>query len=177
MDREVELRGVVDELLLPATHRLAAPAGDCILVDGLALVGDHEVLVDADDLSVPFAAGAGAERVVEAEQMLGRGFELDAVGLEARREGAQSVVGDRLADAPAVGEGAGYGVADAGRDLLVVVHAQTVDDDAQLVGLRVGSDSGQDVFDEPHLAAGVDAHETLGEQQRQLFDDPLPFGE
>lgn len=38
-------------------------------------------------------------------------------------------------------------------------------------------DSGQHVLDQPHFAARVDPHETLREQQRQFFDDPLPFAQ
>ena len=106
--------------------------------------------------------------------MLRRGLELDAVGLEARRERAQPVVGDRVADPASVGEGPGHRVADTGRDLVVVAHAQAVDDDADLIGFRFGADSGQDILDEFRLSVDQYAHEALGEQQRQLFDDPLP---
>ena len=177
VDREIELRGVLHELLLPFAHRLAPPAGDGVLVNGLALVGDDEVLVDADHLAVTLAPGTGPQRVVEAEQMLRGVFELDAVGLEARGELFHTLVRDDLADAPAVGERAGHRVADAGLRVLVRRDAHAVDHHPDVVGLRVGADAGQDILDELHLAVHVDAHESLREQQRQFFDDPLPFGE
>lgn len=78
---------------------------------------------------------------------------------------------------PAVGEGAGHRVADAGLRVLVRRYAHAVDDDPDFVGPGVGTDSGQHVLDQPHLAARVDPHETLREQQRQFFDDPLPFAQ
>ena len=174
MDREVELVGVLDELLLPAAHGLAAPAGDGVVVDGAALVGDHQVLVDADHLAVAFAARAGAQRVVEAEQMLRRGLELDAVSLEARREGLLARLGDEAADAVAVGEGPGHGVADAGLRVGVGGHAQTVDHDAELRRVALRSDFGQHLLDQAGCPLRVEAQQTVGEQQRQLLDDPLP---
>ena len=177
VDRESELRGVLHELLLPFAHRLAPPAGHGVLVNGLALVGDHQVLVDADHLAVALAPGAGPQRVVEAEEVFRGAFELDAVGLEARRELPYALVRDDFADVPAVGEGAGHRVADAGLRVLVRRYAHAVDDDPDFVGPGVGTDSGQHVLDQPHFAARVDPHETLREQQRQFFDDPLPFAQ
>ena len=173
-----ELRGVLHELLLPFAHRLAPPAGYGVLVNGLALVGDHQVLVDADHLAVTLAPGAGPQRVVEAEEVFRGAFELDAVGLEARRELPYALVRDDFADAPAVGEGAGHRVADAGLRVLVRRDAHAVD---RRSGFRrpgrVGTDAGQHVLDQPHLAVRVDPHEALREQQRQFFDDSLPFGQ
>ena len=109
--------------------------------------------------------------------MFGRGFELDAVGLEARRELPHAVVGDRHADSVTVGEGPGHGVAQPGRDLLVVAHAEPVDDQQHLVGTGFGADAGQHLFDEFRLAVHVDAHESVGEQQRELLDNALPLGQ
>ena len=177
MDRKVEFRGVLHELLFPFAHRLAAPAGHGVLVDGLALVRDHEVLVDADHLAVPLAPGAGPQRIVEAEQVFRGVFELDAVGLEARGEFPDAFVRDHLADAPSVGEGAGHRVADAGLRILVRGDAHAVDHHFDPCGVRVGADAGQYILDELHLAVHVDPHQALREQQRQFFDDPLPFGE
>ena len=63
--------------------------------------------------------------------------------------------------------------------LRVVVRgdAHAVDYDPDLVGLGVGSDSGQYVLDQPHFAVRVDPHQTLREQQCQFFDDTLPLTE
>ena len=127
MDREVELVGVLHQFLLPQAHRLTAPAGDGAFVDRLALVGDDQILVDAYDLAVALAAGTGAQRIVETEEVLGGLFEGDAVGLEARRELLDTVVGQDAAYPVAIGESAGYGVAQACGELLVGSHAQAVD--------------------------------------------------
>ena len=174
MDWEAELRGVLDEQLLPLAHRLAAPAGNGVLVDRLAFVGDHQVLVDADDLAVPFAAGAGPERVVEAEEVLGGVFELDAVGLEARRELLLGVVRQDGADPVPVGKGAGHRVPHTGLRVVVLCHAEPVHDYADPVGGRFGAHRGDEILDELHPAAGMDAHQAVREQQRELLDESLP---
>ena len=104
-------------------------------------------------------------------------FELDAVGLEARRELPYALVRDDLADASAVGESAGHRVADAGLRVLVRRDAHAVDDDPDVFGSGLRPDSGQNLLDEFHLAAHVNPHKALREQQRQFFDDPLPFAQ
>lgn len=177
MDRKVEFRGVLHEFLLPFAHRLAAPAGYGVLIDGLALVGDNEILVDADHFAVPLAPGAGPQRVVEAEQVL-RGV-LDSMPSASKREENSWTPSSVtiFADALAVGERAGHRVADAGLRVLVRSDAHAVHHHPDIVGLRVGADAGEDVLDELHPAVRVDPHQALREQQRQLFDNPLPFGE
>ena len=49
--------------------------------------------------------------------------------------------------------------------------------DQHPVGPRVGADAGQHLLDQAHLAVRVDAHQAVREQQRQFFDDSLPFGQ
>ena len=88
-----------------------------------------------------------------------------------------TLVRDDFADALAVGERAGHRVADAGLRVLVRRDAHAVHHHPDIVGLRVGADAGEDVLDELHPAVRVDPHQALREQQRQFFDNPLPFGE
>lgn len=177
MNREIELIGVLHQLFLPFAHGLAPPAGDGVLVDGLALVGNHQILVDADHLAVSLAAGTCPQRVVEAEKVFRRMFEFDAVRLEARREFGRALVRDDGADAVAVGEGARHGVADAGLRVVVRRDAHAVDHDLNIRGSGRFVDRGEYLLDQARLTVGVDSHQAVGEQQRQFFDDPLPFGQ
>ena len=85
-DREVEFVGHANQVLLPLAHLFAAPAGHAIVVDRERLVGDDQVLVDADDAAEAFAARAGAKRAVEREELFARLFERHAVGLEPVRK-------------------------------------------------------------------------------------------
>ena len=176
VDREVELAGVFHQLLFPQAHGLAAPAGDGAFVDRLALVGDDQILVDADDFAVALAAGTGTQRVVEAEQVFGGLFEGDSVGLEARRKLLGSLVGQDAAHAVAVGERAGHGVAQARGELLVGGDAQAVDDHRQLVGPDGGIEFRQQLLDETCAAVVLHALDAVAHEQRQLLDDALPLG-
>ena len=177
MYREVELRGVGHQLVLPPAHRLAAPAGHGILVDALALVGDDQVLVDADDLAVALAAGAGSQRVVEAEEVLGGGLELDAVGFEARGVLLHTGVGDDAADPSAVGEGPRDGVAQTRLGIVVGGDLQPVDDHRQPLGRALLIDRRQEILDEHCPPVDMKAQQAVGQQQRQLLDEPLPLVE
>ena len=173
MDRKIELVGVFHQFLLPLAHRFAAPAGDGAFVDRLALVGNDQIFVDPDDLAVALAARTGAQRVIETEQMFGGLLESDAVGLEARRELFDALVGQDAANAVAVSQSAGYGVAQPRRELLVAAYAQPVDYRRQFVGAGIGGECGQRFLDETGFAVYVNALNALSHQQRQLFDDPL----
>ncbi len=174
VNRESELRSVLHQFFFPAAHRLAAPAGDGVFVDGLALVRNDQVFVDAHHFAVAFAAGTGSQRVVEAEQVFGRRLEFDAVGLEARRVVFLAVFARHYADAIAVGECAGHRIADPGRRVIVGRQPQAVYDDLECFGFRVGSYGGQHFFDQSRFAPGPHAHQAVREQQRHLLDEPLP---
>ena len=173
VDRKAEQVGVGHQPLLPEPHGFAPPAGHGVFVDGLALVGDDQVLVDADYLAIPFAARARSERVIEAEQVLGGRLEKDAVRLEA---GGKFSVG-RLADDPqhpvADGESPGDRIPDAGLEILVPGDAGPVDDHIQLSGRGVGAHAGNELLDEHRFAVYIEALQSVPEQLQQAVDHPL----
>ena len=72
--------GGIDHRLLPQPHFFAPPRGYGLLIDRKRGVGHHQCRVDAHHLSVSFAFGAGAQRVVERKQVFGRFDKIDAVG-------------------------------------------------------------------------------------------------
>ena len=82
MYREVEEVGTRHELISPPTHRVAPPARNGIVVDTAALVGYHQILIYARDLTVALTLWARSYRIVEREEVFGRSLKLDAVCLE-----------------------------------------------------------------------------------------------
>ena len=59
--------GILNELILPLSHRGATPADNGILVDGFALVGDNQIHIYTHRLAVALTLGAGTDGIVEAE--------------------------------------------------------------------------------------------------------------
>ena len=84
MNREVELVGIVHQLLLPPLHRLSLPARNGVFEDRATLVWYDQILVNADHLAITFAARAGSNRIVETEKVFGRLLECYSVQLKAR---------------------------------------------------------------------------------------------
>ena len=91
----------VDEMLGEPSHLVSPPAGDGSVVDAAGLVGDHQVFADADYLSEAAADGAGAQRGVEAEEVVVWFAEGDSVEFEAGAEvlhlGSRYTLTDRFA--------------------------------------------------------------------------------
>ena len=77
------------------------------------------------------------------------------------------------ARAVAVGVGTCYRFADAGGQLLLLADAQAVDNDPHLIGRNVVGDGGQELLDEHRLSLMVYAHQTIGQQLHELFNQPL----
>ena len=165
MDRKIELVGIGYELVFPRPHGFSAPAGHGVLVDGLAFVGDHQVLVDADDLAVTFARRAGAQRVVEAEEMFGRRLEFDAVGLETGRELFDAFGRDDSANPVSIGESTGYGIPQAGRQVAVLRNFGTIDYDRDIFGTGVSVHAGQKILDRQSLSRRMYAQDAFAQHQ------------
>ena len=177
MDRKIELIGIGYELVFPRPHGLSAPTGHGVLVDGFAFVGNHQVLVDADDLAVTFARRAGAQRVVEAEQMFGRRLEFDAVGLETGRELFDAFGRDDSANPVSIGESTGYGIPQAGRQVAVLRNFGTIDYDRDIFGTGVFVHAGQEILDRQSLSRRMYTQDAFAQHQGQFFDDALPFAQ
>ena len=181
VDGEVEFRGVQNQLLPPPFHRFAPPAGDSVLIDTFGLVGHDQVLVDADHFAVTFAPGAGSHRIVETEHMLGRLLERDAVQLETRRETLDAICpllqDDDLADAVSVPKRVLDRVSQPAQRFLVGRSPGPVDDDGQIVSSGVVVRAGDHLLDEKRFASGMDTLHSLADEQCQLLDQPLPFGQ
>ena len=141
VNREVEQVSRLDKLLLPLLHRSSTPADDGILIDGFALVGDDQIDIDADGLAVALADGTGSDGVIEAEKMLRRLLELDAVGLEAGRELALHIVDNDAANVVAIAIGACYRIAHTQQRFIVIRCAQTIDDNSYFSGVGIDRDS------------------------------------
>ena len=103
--RKVNHRRMAYKLALDVLHFVAVPADDGVVVYRTALVGHHEVLVDAYHAAVPLACGAGTIGVVEGEEIGVGLLEGDAVGLEAVAEGGLGTVGRHHALAATFEEG------------------------------------------------------------------------
>ena len=76
------LYGIAYYQVLEPAHLFAPPARDRSIINGLALVRNHQILTYADDLSQTAAHRTGSERTVEAEQILVRFGELHSISLE-----------------------------------------------------------------------------------------------
>ena len=113
-DGDAVAPGDFDEVVLEPAHLVAAPGRDRPVVDALGLVGDDQVLADADDLAQAAADGTGPERGIEAEEVFVGLAEGDAVQLEAVAEGAHFPVLDDVHRAPAGAERIGDGAEQAG---------------------------------------------------------------
>ena len=137
-DGDAHLVGHADEGVFPLAHLLAAPAGDGVLVDRQALVGHHQVGVDADDAAEALTGRAGAVRVVESEHIGRRRLEGDAVGLETRREVGFLALAvefaDHLAGLLAFVEGGLHRVGDAPDGVVhILVDLDAVDEQLHLL--------------------------------------------
>ena len=97
VNREIKFVGVVYQHLFPLLHCCATPAGDGILIYGLALVGNNQIFVNAHNLAISLAYGAGSDGVVEAEKMLCGLLKLNAVSLESSRELTMLIVDNHIA--------------------------------------------------------------------------------
>ncbi len=82
VNRKAEFRSVHHQLLLPPLHRLAAPANNRIVINGLRLIRNHQILVDPHHPSVALAPRTRPQRIVEAEHMLERPLKLDPIRLK-----------------------------------------------------------------------------------------------
>ncbi len=175
VDREIEFVGVFNQLIFPSAHLFAAPAGHGPFVDGLALVRNDQIFVDADDLAVALASRTGSERIVETEKVFRRRFETDTVGFESGRIFRRSLVVDDDAGFVAVGECPRHRIADAGLCIIVFGHFQSVDNHRELFRTSFGFDFRKHIFDHPHLAVHPYAHQAVRQQEGQFLDDALPF--
>ena len=82
VNREVELSSVIDQFVAPFAHFLSAPAGYSVFVDTLGFVGHYQIHVNAYYIAESVACRAGAQRVIEVEQVLCRFNELYTVCLK-----------------------------------------------------------------------------------------------
>ena len=69
----------MDELVLPFAHHLTPPAHHRVVIHRAVAVGNHQVLINADDVSETFTCGTGAQRIVEVEHQVGWFLKGDAV--------------------------------------------------------------------------------------------------
>ena len=153
-DVEIFVGDAAQEFLAPEPHLLAPPAYDGSVVDALARVGHHELLVDAHHAAEALAAGAGADGVVEGEEVfvgLGKGH---AVFLEACAETVEYLgrVEAQETFAVALVKRRLDGVGQACEGVLVVVDAEAVDE--QVGGGRFGQ-AVEHVFYAHHLAVYI----------------------
>ena len=139
VDGEAAIGVEADEPVLPLAQLLAAPAHHGAVADAARSVGHHKAFVDADDAAVALTLGAGAQRGVEGEELVGGFLKSDAVGLEARGEG----VGDaRRHDAhhhlaAALVERRLYRVGEARDGVLGARHREAVHHQQDVVALKL----------------------------------------
>ena len=76
------LYGIAYYQVLEPAHLFAPPACDRSIINGLALVRNHQILAYTDDLSQTAAHRTGSERAVKAEEVLVRLGELHPVSLK-----------------------------------------------------------------------------------------------
>ena len=151
--REIELEGVLHQLVFPPFHRRAAPAGHGIVVYGLTLVGNHQIFVYADYFAVSLAFGAGSYGVVEAEQMLRRLLELHPVGLEATREGVLLVVDHRDAFVVAVIVSPSHRIAQSQHAVVVGRGTQAIHHQKDILRAALRRHGRHELLEGHHLAA------------------------
>ena len=141
MDREVEVRSYVYQLLLALAHLLSSPALHGVLIDRQRLVGHHQVLADAHHLAESLAFRACPVWVVEVEHQVVGLPEVDAVGREALREGMlmHAVGAPHHHDTLVVPLEIGclHGVGEARHLVFVGRHGEAVDQKAVAARLRL----------------------------------------
>ena len=174
VNREVEQVSIIYKLLLPLLHRSTAPARNGIFVYGFALVGNNQILVNADNFTVAFAYGAGSERIVEAEQMLGGLLEFDAVGLELCRETTRVIIDYDCAEIIAIVICSCYGVTQAKQRLVIVGTAQAIDYDCYIVSLCCGQNGRQKLLDGYGRIVYPNALKSVAQELQHLIDNALP---
>ena len=67
------------QLIVPFAHLLAAPWGYSALVNGFTLIGDNQVLVNANYLTVALATLTGPVRIIKTEEVWRRFFKADII--------------------------------------------------------------------------------------------------
>lgn len=134
-DREVILRGTPAELLFPHAHLLTMPAYHTAVVYRQGAVGNHQMLVDTDDLAKALALRTGTHGGVEGEKVVGRLLELHAIRLEAHGE----IIGDHRGQEhqPALSvaliESRLGRVDESGDGILRVIDRQAVNDEVVII--------------------------------------------
>ena len=126
VNREVELRRVVDERIQPRLCLLALPAGNRLFVNGFRLIRHHQINIYAHNRSNAFAFRTGTDRVVEVKQVFARFDELNPVRLEALGEHFLVFVRPYTAFALAFKECCLHAVCKAVARCLLMVHNDTV---------------------------------------------------
>ena len=89
---EVKFSSLQDEFFLPSAHFFSFPAYDCILIDGKALVGNNQVLINSDNFAVAFTEGTCTNRIIETEHMNIRFIEFHPIHLKGTRENTYPVI-------------------------------------------------------------------------------------
>ena len=110
VDREIEFRCIVYQRIEPRLHFLTLPACDGLFVDGLGLVGHHQIGVYTHDRPHAFTLRTSAHRAVEVEQVLVGFDKLYPVRFKALGEHFLFVVHPYAALAVALEESSLYGV-------------------------------------------------------------------
>src|SRR5471030_514594 len=83
MYREIKLDCVFDQQIIPLTHFFAPPGCDSAFINAFAFIRDNQIFINTDDLTISFAAFAGAVWIVKAEKIRRRLFKPHSVQLKA----------------------------------------------------------------------------------------------
>ena len=171
VDREIELRRIVDQRLQPfALHGFALPTRNRLLVDRLRLIRHDQILINTHHLAYALTFGTGTQGIIEVEQVLARFNELYPVCLKVLRENIRlryiALLHDHLAFALPLKERCLYAVCKAVAGRLLMVHYDTIDQQIGLMALRLLPSR---IIQTHRIAIDHQATETLTHPQGQLL--------
>src|SRR5258708_36688058 len=66
---EIEFNAVLQQWLLPLAHRLGPPRSNCAFENGQGLIGDNQILVDAEYFSKTLASAASTKWIIKAKEI------------------------------------------------------------------------------------------------------------
>ena len=124
--RKSALRRIKNKLLLPAAHRGSVPAGNSAIIDALRLIGHHKTLVDAHNLAIALAYGAGTDRVIERKEVLCGALKFHVALVIVCRELLESVAHLHIHNARAITHGTCHRVSHARHGILLVANLEAV---------------------------------------------------
>src|SRR4051812_127448 len=73
---------MLDQLIIPLAHLFTAPGGYSALVNSFALIGDNQILINANHFTIPLTALTGPVWIVKAEKVGRRLFKTDTIQLK-----------------------------------------------------------------------------------------------